>query len=66
MDSIAVFNVGFGDCFLLNNDNQGILVDCGSKNYKKSEKKEVAESIQRFCQDNCIDLSSVVITHTVS
>ena len=63
MDSIAVFSVGFGDCFLLNNDNQGILVDCGSKNYKKSEKKEVAESIQRFCQDNCIDLSSVVITH---
>lgn len=63
MDSIVVFNAGFGDCFLLRNGNQGILVDCGSNNYDKDKKKKVAEDIQQFCRDNCINLSSIVITH---
>ena len=63
MDSIVVFNVGFGDCFLLKNGNQGILVDCGSNNCDKVKKKKVAANIQQFCRDNCINLSSIVITH---
>jgi beta-lactamase superfamily II metal-dependent hydrolase len=62
---VTVYNVGFGDCFLLsfiyiNNDHRHVLIDCGSTSKNKAHMTKVVDQIVNDCDGG---LTAVVATH---
>ncbi len=62
---ITMYDVGFGDCFLLSFDYPGdehrhLLIDCGSSTKKADEMLEVARQIKQDCGGR---LDALVVTH---
>lgn len=63
--SIAMYDVGFGDCFLLtfhyaNGKNRHVLIDCGSTTKKKSQMTRVVDKLVADCQGH---VDAIVATH---
>jgi len=63
--SVTMYNVGFGDCFLLtfhyvNGKNRRVLIDCGSSSEKKEHMSKVVDQLIKDCQGH-VDV--IVATH---
>lgn len=63
--SITMYNVGFGDCFLLtfhyaNNKNRRVLIDCGSSSENKEHMSQVVDQLIKDCEGH-VDV--IVATH---
>ena len=61
---VTMYNVGFGDSFLLtavyDNKKRHVLIDCGSSSEKKEHMARVVEQIEQDCEGH---LDAVVATH---
>lgn len=55
---IRMYNVGFGDCFLLSQNHQHLLVDFGSDTHKNF--KEIAQNLLDECKEDTV---SVLLSH---
>ncbi|MBN1360460.1 MAG: hypothetical protein JW993_07705 [Sedimentisphaerales bacterium] len=63
--SVAMYDVGFGDCFLLtfdyaNDGKRHLLIDCGSTSVKKAHLSRVVDQLAEDCQGH---LDAIVATH---
>lgn len=57
--NLRMYNVGFGDCFVLTNNSEKMLIDCGSKN-KDGVKKILNDLITDL---NIAEKKKLLITH---
>jgi beta-lactamase superfamily II metal-dependent hydrolase len=63
--SVTMYDVGFGDCFLLtfdygNDGKRHILIDCGSTSVRKAHMSKVVDQLVKDCQGH---VDAVVATH---
>ncbi len=63
--SVTMYDVGFGDCFLLtfdygNNGNRHVLIDCGSTSARKAQMSRVVDQLAKDCGGH---VDAVVATH---
>jgi len=63
--SISMYNVYFGDCFLLtfhyaNDKNRRILIDCGSSGKNKQHMLQVVDQLMKDCEGH---VDAIVATH---
>ena len=57
---LNIFNMGFGDCFLLQEDNKNLLVDFGSDFMNTNQLQAVATNIVGLCPQQNL---SILLTH---
>ncbi len=63
--SVAMYNVGFGDCFLItffyaDGARRRMLIDCGSRNEKKEHMGRIVDMLVKDCEGH---VDAVVVTH---
>lgn len=63
--SVTMYNVGFGDCFLLtfsymDGERRRVLIDCGSSSKNKEHMERIVDMLVEDCQGH---VDAVVITH---